>query len=119
MKLDLSEKDGIAILELRGRLTVGTDQLLREAIDTLLGAHRSNILLDCTELTFMDSQGIGELVSSMKTVKKFGGQLKILKPGKRIKDSLELSALLPVFEIYEDTEEAIESFDQASEETDD
>ena len=111
MKLDLNEKNGVSILVLSGRLTMGTDELLREAIDELLGSHRSAVLLDLTDLTFMDSTGIGELVSSYRTVKKFGGSLKILKPGKRIKDSLELSKLLPIFEIFEDADEAIDSFD--------
>ncbi len=62
----------------------------------------------------MDSSGIGELVSSFRTVERFGGHLKILKPNKRIQDSLSLTRLLPIFEIFEDEESAVASFGMAS-----
>ena len=62
----------------------------------------------------MDSMGIGELVSSYRTVERFGGALKILKPSKRIQDSLSLTRLLPIFEIFEDRDAAIESFESTS-----
>ena len=114
MKLDLKESGTVSILVLDGQLTVGEDEQLREAIDTLLGSGRSKILLDCTDLTFMDSMGIGELVSSYRTVGRFGGALKILKPSKRIQDSLSLTRLLPIFEIFDDQEVAIASFEPSA-----
>ena len=114
MKLDLQEDGAVSILVLDGQLAVGEDEQFREAIDTLLGSGRSNILLDFTDLTFMDSLGIGELVSSHRTVERFGGSLKILKPSKRIKDSLSLTRLLPIFEIFEDRDAAVASFETKS-----
>ena len=111
MKLDLGEKGVVSILVLSGKLAAGGEDQLREAIDTLLGSGRNEILVDFTEVTFMDSSGIGELVSSFRTVERFGGHLKILKPNKRIQDSLSLTRLLPIFEIYEDEETAVASFD--------
>jgi anti-sigma B factor antagonist len=110
MKLDLQEDGAVSILVLNGQLAVGEDEQFREAIDMLLGSGRSNILLDFTDLTFMDSMGIGELVSSYRTVERFGGSMKILKPSKRITDSLSLTRLLPIFEIFEDRNAAIASF---------
>ena len=111
MQLDLQEDSGVSILVLDGALTVGGDEQLREAIDTLLGSGRTKILVDFTNVTFMDSMGIGELVSSHRTVQRFGGSLKILKPSKRIQDSLSLTRLLPIFEVFEDRDTAIASFE--------
>jgi anti-sigma B factor antagonist len=110
MKLDLGERGAVSILVLSGKLAAGGEDQLREAIDTLLGSGRNEILVDFTEVTFMDSSGIGELVSSFRTVERFGGHLKILKPNKRIQDSLSLTRLLPIFEIYEDEKTAVASF---------
>jgi anti-sigma B factor antagonist len=110
MKLDLEEKQGVSILVLAGQLTVGGDEQLREAVDTLLASGRTKILVDFTKVSFMDSMGIGELVSSYHTVERFGGNLKILKPSKKIQDSLSLTRLLPIFEVFEDEETAVASF---------
>ncbi len=113
MKLDLQEKEGVSILVLSGRLAAGGDEQLREAINTLLASGRTKILVDFGEVTYMDSAGIGELVSSYRTTKRFGGALKILKPGKRIEDSFKLTKLLPIFEIFENEDAAIASFASA------
>ena len=110
MKLDLGEKGEVSILVLSGKLAAGGVDQLREAIDTLLASGRNEILVDFTDVTFMDSSGIGELVSSFRTVARFGGHLKILKPNKRIQDSLSLTRLLPIFEIFEDEESAVASY---------
>jgi anti-sigma B factor antagonist len=111
MNLDLQEDRDVSILVLSGRLTVGADEQFREAIDTLLGANRAKILVDFTDVTYMDSAGIGELVASLRTVQRFGGSLKILRPSKRVHDSLSLTKLLPIFEIFDDKAQAIASFE--------
>ncbi len=113
MKLDLREESGVGILVLSGQLTSDSDRQFREAIDTLIESGRTNILLDFTELNYMDSSGIGELVASYRTIQRLGGALKILKPSKRIQDSLKLTQLLPIFEIFEDAETAIASYGPA------
>jgi anti-sigma B factor antagonist len=110
MKLDLREERGVGILVLSGQLTTDSDRQFREAIDTLIESGRTNILLDFTELNYMDSSGIGELVACYRTIQRLGGALKILKPSKRIQASLELTRLLPIFEIFEDAETAIASY---------
>jgi anti-sigma B factor antagonist len=114
MKLDLREKRGVSILVLAGRLAAGEESQLREAVDTLLAEDRNNILIDFADVTYMDSAGIGELVASHHTVQRFNGTLKILKPGKRIHDSLSLAMLLPIFEIFEDEDTAVASFDSSN-----
>ncbi len=111
MNLDLREKDGINILVLGGQLTGGGgDEQFREAIDTLLAAGRAQILVDFTEITFMDSAGMGELVSGHRTVERFGGALKILNPNQRVHNSLTLAKLLPIFEVFDDEEKALGSY---------
>jgi len=111
MNLDLREKDGINILVLGGQLTGGGgDEQFREAIDTLLAAGRGQILVDFTEITFMDSAGMGELVSGHRTVERFGGVLKILNPNQRVHNSLTMAKLLPIFEVFDDEDKAIGSY---------
>lgn len=111
MKLDLREKDGVSILVLSGQLTGGGgDEEFREAIDTLLASDRNKILVDFSEVTFMDSTGMGELVSGHRTVERFGGRLKLLNPSKRVHNSLTMTKLLPIFEIFDDEDEAVKSF---------
>ncbi len=110
MKLDLQEKGEVSILVLGGQLTMGADSQFREAIDTLLAAGRGKILVDFSDVTYVDSSGIGELVSSHRIVERFGGALKILNPGKQVHDSLALTRLLPIFEVFEDKEVAVASY---------
>lgn len=111
MQLDLDERSGVSILILSGQLAAGGDEELREAVDTLLASGRTRILVDFTDVTFMDSAGIGELVASHRTVQRFGGSLKILRPGRKVRDSLSLTRLLPIFEVFEDERAALASFD--------
>ena len=115
MDLDLREANGISILVLGGQLTGsgGHDQF-REAIDTLLKSGRNQILIDFTDITFMDSAGMGELVAGHRTVGRHGGNLKILNPNKRVHNSLTMARILPIFEVFEDERTALASFDTAS-----
>ena len=110
MQLDLKEKDSVSILVLSGTLTIGAQGQLVEAIDTLLETERTDILLDLTDLSYMDSVGIGELVAAYRTVKGLGGVLKILGPTAKVRDALTLSQLLPIFEGFDDEESAVVSF---------
>jgi len=111
MKLDLRERDGVSILVLSGQLTGGGgDEEFREAIDTLLASNRKQILVDFSDVTFMDSTGMGELVSGHRTVERFGGKLKLLNPSKRVHNSLTMTKLLPIFEIFDNEDDAVTSF---------
>ena len=110
MNLDLEESQGVSILLLGGQLTIGSGGQFREAIDTLIESGRTRILIDFSEVTFMDSAGIGELVSSLRTVQGLGGALKILNPSKKVEDSLTLTRLLPIFDVFVDREKAVASF---------
>ena len=111
MKLDLRESNGVAILEIAGQLTSGgSDQMLQEAIDTLVASGRTRILVNLSRVDFMDSAGMGELVASHRMVERFGGKLKILSASPKVQSTLSTSKLLPLFEVFDDEVEAIASF---------
>lgn len=110
MKLDLEERGDVSVLVLDGQLAAGGEDQFREAIDTLIESGRYEILVDFTGVSFMDSAGIGQLVASLRLVERLGGHLKILKPTKKIQDSLSLTRLLPIFEVFDDESAAVASF---------
>jgi anti-sigma B factor antagonist len=111
MKLDLREDQGVAILEVSGQVTSGGgDEMLREAIDTLVASGRTKLLVNLSDVDFLDSAGVGELVASHRMVERFGGTLKLLKASPKVKSSLTVAKLLPLFEVFDDESEALESF---------
>lgn len=110
MKCDLEEREGVSKLVVSGNITLGVCEQLGESVDTLLASGRDKILLDLSDVDYMDSAGIGELVASHRTVMRFGGALKILKPSRKVQDSLGVTQLLPVFEVFTDEGTAIASF---------
>ena len=111
MHVEVRQTNDIVILDLKGRLTAGLgDQILREAIDELLAEGRRRVLLNLSEVAFVDSAGVGELVAGLKTARRFGAELKLLNVGDRVYSTLDMARLLPTFETYQDEGEAIRSF---------
>jgi anti-anti-sigma factor len=114
MHVEVRQSREVVILDLKGRLTAGLgDQILRESIDELLAENRRKILLNLSEVAFLDSAGIGELVAGLKTARRFGADLKLLNVGERVYSTLDMARLLPTFEIFKDEVEAVRSFDAA------
>jgi anti-sigma B factor antagonist len=114
MHVEVRQSRQVVILDLKGRLTAGLgDQILRDSIDELLAENRRKILLNLSEVAFLDSAGVGELVSGLKTARRFGADLKLLNVGERVYSTLDMARLLPTFEIYKDEEEAVRSFEPA------
>lgn len=113
MELDLKEREGVAILELRGRLVDGGgDRQLREAVRVLVGSGRIRIVLDLRGVSAIDSGGLGELVASARRVQEAGGALRGLYPQERVLRVLDLTRVLPLFEVFETEEAAVRSFDR-------
>ena len=111
MHVEVRQTKDVVILDLKGRLTAGLgDQILREAIDELLAEGRRRVLLNLSEVAFVDSAGVGELVAGLKTARRFGAELKLLNVGDRVYSTLDMARLLPTFETYQDEAEAIRSF---------
>lgn len=101
----------VAILDLDGKVTIGEGSVaLRTAIRRLLGEGKNKILLNLGGVSYIDSSGIGELVSSFTAVNKEGGTLKLLKLTQKIQDLLAITKLLTVFDVYDEEETALASF---------
>ncbi len=105
------EVDGVNVLDLSGRITLGEGSVvLRDAIRDLIGKGQKSILLDLGDVNYIDSSGLGELVSAYTTSKKQGAALKLLKLTKKVHDLLQLTKLYTVFDIYDDEASAIASY---------
>ena len=105
------EVDGVTVLDLSGRITLGEGSVqLRDAIRDLIAKGQRQILLDLGEVNYIDSSGLGELVSAYTTARNQGATLKLLKLTKKVHDLLQLTKLYTVFEIFDDEASAITSF---------
>ncbi len=101
----------ITILDMSGKITIGEGSVaLRSAIRRLLEEGKKKILLNLAGVGYIDSSGIGELVSSYTAINNAGGQLKLLSLTQKLQDLLAITKLLTVFETYDDEEEAKASF---------
>jgi anti-sigma B factor antagonist len=105
------ELDGVTVMSLNGRITLGEGSVqIRDAIRDLIAKGQKRILLDLGEVNYIDSSGLGELVSAYTTVKNQGAALKLLKLTRKVHDLLQLTKLYTVFDIYDDEASAIASF---------
>ncbi len=105
------EVDGVTVLDLSGRITLGEGSVqLRDAIRDSIGKGQKKILLDLGDVNYIDSSGLGELVSAYTSAKNQGATVKLLKLTKKVHDLLQLTKLYTVFDIYDDEASAIASF---------
>jgi anti-sigma B factor antagonist len=101
----------VTVVDIGGRITLGEGSaLLRKTIRELLDEGRTKIVLNLADVNYIDSSGIGELVTAFTTVKKNGGNLKLLHLTKKVHDLLQLTKLFTVFDVYSDENTAIVSF---------
>ena len=101
----------VTVVDLSGRITLGDGSaLLRKTIRGLLQDERKKILLNLADVDYIDSSGIGELVSGFTAVKNQSGELKLLQLTKKVRDLLQITKLYTVFDIYTDENTAIRSF---------
>jgi anti-sigma B factor antagonist len=106
---------GITVLEIRGKIMLGGgNAVLRDAVQNLLERGNTRILLNLNDVEHIDSAGLGELVRSHTSLRKAGGQLKLLNPSAKIMDMLRMSMLHKVFDVQTDEASAIKSFDRSS-----
>lgn len=111
--INISERQAgdVTILDLEGKVTIGEGSVaLRNAIRRLLGEGKNKILLNLGSVGYIDSSGIGELVSSFTAVNKEGGSLKLLNLTQKIQDLLAITKLLTVFDTYDDEASALASY---------
>ncbi|REJ75495.1 MAG: anti-sigma factor antagonist [Acidobacteria bacterium] len=113
-ELNISERQAgdVTVLDMSGKVTIGEGSVaLRNTIRRLLGEGKKKILLNLSDVGYIDSSGIGELVSSYTAVNKESGSLKLLNLTQKIQDLLAITKLLTVFDTYEDESEALASYE--------
>ena len=111
MKASTRQVDGITIVDLSGRITLGEGSvILRDTIKDLLGKGQKKILLNLGDVSYIDSSGIGELVSAFTSVRNQGGELKLLHLTKKVHDLLQITKLYTVFDVKDDEATAIGAF---------
>ena len=105
------EVDGVTVLDLSGRIPLGDGSVqLRDAIRDLVGKGTKNILLNLGDVNYIDSSGLGELVSAFTTARNQAVGLKLLNLTRKVHDFLQLTKLYTVFDIYDAETTAIASF---------
>jgi anti-sigma B factor antagonist len=102
---------GITVVDVSGRITLGEGSaMLREMVKDMTGKGQIKIVLNLGDVTYIDSSGIGELVSGFTTVKNHGGELKLLNLTKKVHDLLQITKLYTVFDVHNDETSALGSF---------
>ena len=112
MALDIAEsvREEVVVLTLKGRLTLGESNIVREKITALSAAGKTKIVVDLGAVEYIDSTGLGILVICFTSLKKQGGALKLVNPNKRNVELLLLTKLHTVFEVFNEVQDAVNSF---------
>jgi len=111
VKLTSRQVGDVSVVDVAGRITLGEGSTaLRDALRDMVAKNQKKILLNLGEVSYIDSSGIGELVSGFTSVTNSGGQLKLLGLTKRVKDLLQITKLYTVFDVHEEESSAIRSF---------
>ncbi len=110
-KATAREISGVTVVDVSGRITLGEGSaMLREMVRDMMGKGQIKIVLNLGDVTYIDSSGIGELVSGFTTVKNHGGELKLLNLTKKVHDLLQITKLYTVFDVHNDEGSALGSF---------
>ena len=111
IKISTRQVDGVTVLDTSGRITLGEGSVqLRDAVRDLLSKGQKHILLNLGDVNYIDSSGIGELVSAYTTVRNQGGELKLLNLTKKVHDLLQITKLYTVFDVKDDETAAVKAF---------
>jgi anti-sigma B factor antagonist len=110
VKLTIRQVGDVTVIDAVGRITLGEgSSTFRDTLRDLVAKGHKKLLLNLAEVSYIDSSGIGELVSGFTTVTNQGGRLKLVGLTKRVKDLLQITKLYTVFEVYDDEAEAVRS----------
>ena len=111
LRVSTRQVDGVNIVDCSGRITLGEGSVvLRDTVKELLSKGQKKILLNLGDVNYIDSSGIGELVSAYTTAKNQGGELKLLNLTKKVHDLLQITKLYTVFDVKDDEAAAVKSF---------
>lgn len=111
MDIAVRNTGDVTIVDFNGRLAIGvSDGVLPRVIDEVLAGGGKKILLNLSEMDYIDSNGLGELVQAFRESGRKGASLRLLKPQDRVTKTLRLTNLLPMFKVYDSEEEALKDF---------
>jgi len=111
--MQIAERDSgaVTVLDLSGKITLGEDgNLLKDKLQSLLHQGKKNILFNLAQVSYVDSAGLGAIVSAYTTVTREGGSLKLANVTKKLQDLLSITKLLTVFETFDSEDEALRSY---------
>lgn len=110
-RLNTRQIDDVTVIDVEGKITLGDgSSQLRDALRELVQQGHKKILLNLSDVTYIDSSGVGELVAGYTSVANGGGTLKLLGLTRRVKDLLQITKLYTVFDVHEDEPHAVKSF---------
>ena len=111
MQISERETGSVTVLDLSGKITLGDgDTLLKDKLHSLLHQGKKKVLLNLADVNYVDSAGLGALVSAYTTVTREGGSLKLLNITRKLQDLLSITKLLTVFETFDSEDEALRSY---------
>jgi anti-sigma B factor antagonist len=111
VKLNSRESDDVTVIDISGRISLGEGSgVIRDTVRDLTTKGNRKILLNLRDVWYIDSSGIGELVSCFTLVANAGGKLKLLSLNKRVKELLQMTGLYTVFDVHDEEADAVRSF---------
>lgn len=111
MKLTSREENGVVILEPKGKIMGGPDAtILHDQLHDLIDQQKKRVVIDLSKVEWMNSTGLGILISGLTTLRNNGGELKLARVTDKIESLLTITKLITVFESFDDVEEAVKSF---------
>jgi anti-sigma B factor antagonist len=111
LEIEQHEREGITIVAMKGRITVGLEATsLREAVAALIAAGTRNLVFNLADVDFIDSTGLGALVMSASALRKSGGNVKLVNLNRRTIELLVMTKLATIFEIFTDEQDAVNSY---------
>lgn len=111
VKASTRQTGSVIIVDLSGQIKLGEGtSILRDTVKDLLGKGQKKILLNLGDVNYIDSIGVGELVSAFTSVRNQGGELKLLHLTKKVHDVLQITKLYTVFDVRDNEAGAIAAF---------
>ncbi|HYL05934.1 MAG TPA: STAS domain-containing protein [Thermoanaerobaculia bacterium] len=111
MKVNVRQRDGVTILDLKGKITIGVgDVALRNAVQDAINSGATKVVINLKDVTTIDSSGVGELVSAYTTATNRGAKLSLANLPSKVSDILQITQLITVFDVFDSEDEAVRSF---------
>jgi len=111
MKVNVRQRDGVTILDLKGKITIGVgDVALRNAVQDAINSGATKVVINLKDVTTIDSSGVGELVSAYTTATNRGAKLRLANLPAKVSDILQITQLITVFDVFDSEDEAVRSF---------